>query len=99
MKYLAIILILVLCLIHETSYAAKAVAIVINAGNIGDQVLIQVSVAENTSSLTFTTSFTVIFTNSANQINADIKQRVRDELTQMGVILTVNDIFLFGGAQ
>lgn len=86
-------------LIAADAYAAKASAVVTGTNSVPGQVQVTVSVSENTGLLTFSTSFVVNFTSSPNQINTDIKQRVRDELIRLGITITTNDIFLFGGAQ
>lgn len=81
------------------TYAAKAAAVVTSTQSSPNTVTVQVQVSEDSNTVTFSTSFNINFTNSPNQLNTDIKQRVRDELVRMGIVITVNDIFLFGGAQ
>ena len=61
--------------------------------------MVSVTVSEDSGAVSFSTTFTINFASSVNQINADIKQRVRDELIRFGVAgITINDIILFGGA-
>lgn len=99
MKYIYMFVVILCVLMSNEVHAAKAVAIVSDAGNIGNQVIVSVQVANDSNGILFTTSFTVNFTSSPNQMNADIKQRVKDEFVRMGVSITVNDIVLFGGTQ
>ena len=97
MKRLAFILAVILYAVP--SHAAKATAVVTSTQSNPNAVMVQVQVTEDSGIVSFSTSFTINFTSSTNQLNTDIKQRVRDELVRLGVEIAVNNIFLFGGAQ
>lgn len=97
MKRLAFILAVILYAV--SSHAAKAAAVVTSTQSNPNAVMVQVQVTEDSGIVSFSTSFTINFTSSANQLNTDIKQRIRDELVRLGIVIAVNDIFLFGGAQ
>ena len=83
----------------QVASAAKASAVIVGTNASPGQVQVSVAVSEDSGQILFSTSFTINFTSSPNQLNADIKQRVRDELVRYGIPITVNDILLFGGAQ
>ena len=91
-KYITIAFI-AFCLYSDNAHAAKAAAVVTSSQSSGNTVQIQVTVTEDSGQLFFSTTLTINFTSSTNQLNADIKQRVKDELTRMGITITVNDIF------
>lgn len=94
-----LIIVVFLLLFSNTAYAAKAAAVVTGTQSNPNSVTVSVQVTEDSGTVNFSTSFTINFTNSTNQLNANIKTRVRDELVRMGITISVNDIFLFGGAQ
>lgn len=97
MKRFALMLAIILYAVP--SHAAKAAAVVTSTQSNPNSVMVQVQVSEDSGAVSFSTSFSINFTSSPNQLNTDIKQRVRDELVRLGIVITVNDIFLFGGAQ
>lgn len=92
-----IFIIMLLFLTPTHSQAAKA-AVVTSTATAGTQVTVSLSVSDNSGTVFLSTSFNVNFASSTNQMNADIKAKIRDVLAGYGIILTVNDIVLFGGA-
>lgn len=101
-KIIALLIVSYLLFVDVTpSHAVKAIAVVTgaSAGSVNSLTSVQVSVTDDAGSIYILTSFSVNFSSSTNQMNADIKARVRDVLAGYGVVLTVNDIVLFGGAQ
>lgn len=99
MKLLTVLFFTLLTFAPIESHAAKAVAVVVSTLSGQSVVYVQLYVSEDSGVISFGTSFAVNFASSTNQMNADIKSRVRDILIGYGIPITVNDIVLFGGAQ